>query len=343
MAELDQIISVSITRQTQSIATASFNIPLVLVESSAFEERTREYTSLSAVAEDFPAGTVAHKMASQLFGQEVRPPKIIVGRKATEDETWQEALHESETDNSEWFALVCEARDAADQEALAEVVQGLKKVYGTSSSDPDATNPSATGDIGSLLSGAGYDRTFVVYSENADEEYPEAAWIGDQLPRTPGSNDWCFKNVTGVTPTKLTDTQRATLREKGYNTYTTVGGVSIFQDGNMADGTPIDEIIFVDWLVARMQEGVYFRLINTLKVPYTRAGFTLIENEIRSVLSQGIANGGLADNPTPTVTSPDPLAVPASQRAQRIGGTFSFSGRLAGSMRKVIIEGTLTV
>src|SRR5690606_38357873 len=108
MAELDQIISVSITRQTQSIATASFNIPLVLVESTAFAERTREYTSLSAVAEDFPEGTVAHKMASQLFGQEVRPPKIIVGRKATEEETWQEALNECEADNSEWFALVCE-------------------------------------------------------------------------------------------------------------------------------------------------------------------------------------------------------------------------------------------
>lgn len=344
MSELDKVVSVSITRHSQSITTASFQIPLVLVEEAPFSDEaiTRQYTSLSAVEEDFLPGSIGHTFASRLFGQEVSPPKIIIGTR-DEEEAWDVALSKVETDNSEWYGLVSEAREADDQFALATAVQGLGKIYGVSTSDPDAVDPEVLSDIGSRLEAAGLDRTFVIYTASETEEYPEAAWMGDQMPRTPGSNDWCFKRVTGVSPSKLSDTQIANLREKGYNFYTTLGGVSIFQDGNMADGTPIDEVVFIDWLKARIQEGVYFRLINTLKVPLTRAGFTIIENEIRSVLAQGVANNGLADNPAPTVTSPDPLAVPATQRAQRIGGTFTFTGRLAGSMRKVLIDGTLTV
>src|SRR4051812_14219754 len=99
-------------------------------------------------------------------------------------------------------------------------------------------------------------------------------------------------------------------------------------------------MIITDWLYARLQEAIYFRLINSLKIPFTRAGFTIIENEIRSVLAQGVANGAFSSY---TVTSPDPLLIPASQRSNRIAGDFKFTAVLAGSVRKVVIQGKLTV
>ncbi|MNY44809.1 hypothetical protein D3C86_1798680 [compost metagenome] len=108
----------------------------------------------------------------------------------------------------------------------------------------------------------------------------------------------------------------------------------------MASGVPIDETVFIHWITARLEEAVFFRMVNSKKIPFTRAGFTIIENEIRAVLSQGVANGGIADDTPYSVIVPDPLAIPAPQRAQRIAGDFIIRFRLAGSVRQVIIKGT---
>lgn len=82
-------------------------------------------------------------------------------------------------------------------------------------------------------------------------------------------------------------------------------------------------------------------MINTLKIPMTNPGLLIIENEIRSVLSQAQANG-LIDSGW-TVTTPDVLSIPETMRAQRIAGAFVFRARLAGSVRRVQINGFLSV
>ncbi|MCK9530496.1 MAG: DUF3383 domain-containing protein [Gammaproteobacteria bacterium] len=92
----------------------------------------------------------------------------------------------------------------------------------------------------------------------------------------------------------------------------------------------------VDWLYARLQEQIFFRLVNTLKIPFTDAGATMIENEIRSVLTQAQGNNAID---TYTVTSPRVLAIPEMQRAQRVMGDFKFVARLAGAVSIVRIEG----
>lgn len=68
----------------------------------------------------------------------------------------------------------------------------------------------------------------------------------------------------------------------------------------------------------------------------------MIEAEIRSVLSQGVANGLIADAPQYTVQSPDILGVPEVQRSQRVLGDFKFQARLQGAVHSVIIRGTVT-
>src|SRR5690606_35465837 len=161
-------------------------------------------------------------------------------------------------------------------------------------------------------------RTYGVYLPTADTEYPEAAWAGSQLAYTPGSNDWDFKRAVGVTVSKLSDTARANLRNKNMNMYTRDGGVNIFQDGKMFDASPVDEVIGIDWLYARLQEGIYFRLINSLKIPMTNPGLVIVENEIRSVLSQAEANG-LIDRGW-SCTTPDVLDIPENMRAARTAG-----------------------
>jgi len=431
MSELSQIVQINISRASTAIATASFQIPMILATHTVFADRARTYTDMDAVADDFDSTDNVYIIASKLFGQSTVgavPPSIIVGRRqvdsvtftptvanntvytvningvpysitssasatatnivsaltaaigsvagitisgttsltvapsvagspwsvsatdnlvgvqATPTETWVDALDAVSDANDTWYALVAETHNPVDQLALATAIQARRKIYGTSTAD--ATVPtSATTDIASQLSAADYSRTFIVYQPQADTMFPEAVWIGAQLAYTPGSNDWDLKQGVGVTTSttslSLSDTVRAYLRTKNANMYSTIAGVNVFQDGNMSDGSPIDEIVLIDWLYARLQEGIFSRLINSLKVPMTNPGLTIIENEIRTVLSQAEGNGGIDRNWK--VTTPDVLDIPETMRAQRTAGTFVFRARLAGSIRKVIIQGYLSV
>lgn len=255
-------------------------------------------------------------------------------------ETWTDALAAVEVENDTWYALFSPTQVLADQDELAEAIRARRKIYGISSPDTNALT-TATTDIGAILSARSEGRTFGVWSATSATEYPEAVWAGSQLAVTPGSNDWDFKRGVGATVSKLSPTQITNLKAKNWNYYIPKGGVNIFMNGNMFDGQPVDLTVGEDWLYARLQEQIYFRLINTLKIPMTNVGMTIIEGEIRSVLSQAEANG-LIDSGW-QVTAPDVLSIPANQRAQRIAGTFVFRARFAGSVRKVVIQGYLSV
>lgn len=427
MSELDQIIQITLTRESTPVATASFQIPLILAAFTNFSERTRTYTDFDAVTDDFSSTDKVYVIAQKLFGQSTVgavPPSIVVGRRqvnsvtftptvadstvytatvngvlysftsgvgatattivtglkaaigtptgvtvsgtstliiaptvvgtpwsvrasanlvgvnAAPVESWADSLTAVSDDNDVWYALVAETHTSADVQALSAAIQARRKIFGTSSQDT-VVPTNGTTDIAYILDSISAGRTYGVYLPTADTEYPEAVWMGSQLAYTPGSNDWDFKRGVGATVSKLNDTARVNLRAKNMNMYTTVGGVNVFQDGNMFDGTPIDQVIIEDWLYARLQEQIYFRLVNTLKVPMTNAGLVIIENEIRSVLSQAEANGAIDRGWS--VTIPDVLEIPANLRALRTAGVFQFRVRLAGSIRKVIINGYLAV
>ena len=98
-------------------------------------------------------------------------------------------------------------------------------------------------------------------------------------------------------------------------------------------------MILVDWIYARMQEQIFFRLINTKKIAFTQTGLTMIENEIRSVLSQAQANGGVD---TYTVNAPRVLSIPEMQRAARNAGDFTFEARLQGAVSTVVVRGVVS-
>lgn len=425
MSELDNIVQITITRETAAIATASFQIPLILSTHTRFSERARTYTDITSVAEDFATTDQAYIIAQKLFGQSTVgavPPSIVIGRRQVDEvtftpvvadnttytvtlndvpytytsgtsatatsivtglktaigtptgitvsgtttlvvepstpgtawsvkassnltqanttptESYVDALAAVTVVNDVWYALVADTHVVADVMALATAIQARRKIFGTSTQDSNFTSPTH---IGAQLDADSLNRTFWIYLAQADTDYPEAAWIGAQLPYTPGSNDWDFKRAAGVTVSNVSDNQRTNIRAINGNMYTTVAGLNMFQDGNMSDGTPIDEIVFIDWLYARLQEGIFFRLANSLKVPFTNPGLLRIENEIRSVLAQAETNGGIDRGWT--VSTPDVLSISPTLRAQRTAGTFVFRARLQGSIRKVIINGFLSV
>jgi phage tail sheath gpL-like len=329
-SELNDVVRVVIFDQTTAIATASFQIPLVLATFTNFSERTRTYTSIAGVGSDFVSTDKAYILASKLFGQSgvlgAQPPSIVIGRRqvnsvtitptvansstytvtingiaynftsdatataaeitagldaaigsptgvtatdnigtltvavttpgtawsikvssnlvkvdAAATETWPDALTAVEAENDTWYGLVAETQVNAEQEALSDAIQAREKIYGISSADIVAPTTGTT-DIGYELNAKSAARTFGVYLPTAATEFPEAAWMGSQLAVTPGANDWDFKRANGVTRSMLTSTQVTNLKNKSWNYYRRKAGVDIFQDGNMFDKKPIDQM-----------------------------------------------------------------------------------------------------
>lgn len=433
MSDLNDVVRVVIFDQSTAISTASFSIPLILAQFTDFSERTRTYTSIAQVGEDFASTSNTYKIASKLFGQSgvlgAVPPSIVIGRRQVDEvdgsiatvanntaytvtindtaftftsdgtalaaeivaglkaafdaapitgitftdnldgtfsvavvtpgtawsitssvnvtlahvtptETWVEALEAVEQENDSWYALVAETQVKAEQEALSDAIQAREKIYGLSSADTVAPT-TGTSDIGYILDAKNNSRSFGVYLPTAATEYPEAAWIGSQLAVTPGSNTWNFKRANGVTRSALTNTQITNLKNKNWNYYTAKGGVDIFMNGVTFGGSFTDIVVGKDWLKARLQEAIYFRLINTLKIPMTNPGLLIVENEIRSVLAQAESNG-LIDRGW-SVQTPDVLSIPANLRAARAAGVFVIRARLQGAIHSVDLEVYLSV
>lgn len=356
MADLSNIVEVFISRETTQIDTASFDKPLFLVQlpdtvdntdpmnpvytPADVSQRVRAYTSLTAVGTDFGVDSAAYKMVAKAFSGDQRPSTVYIGVKNTL-ETYAQGVQACLAASNEWYVLAIDSKSTTNISSVAAIIQATRKMFFASSADAAVIDGNSTTDIGYSLKNNNYDRTVLVYHPDAVTAHPECAWMGSQIVEVPGSNTWAFKRAAGLATTSLSETAIQALKAKNVNYFTAIAGASVFLDGVTCQGEWIDTMIFVDWMYARIQEQVFYRIINKKKIPMTQAGATIIGAEIRSVISQGIANGGIADTPAPRVIEPNVLAIPEVQRAQRIMGDFKFEARLAGAAHRVVIRGVV--
>lgn len=250
------------------------------------------------------------------------------------------AVNESDDD---WYGVVITSRVEQDVLDTAAWVESRVKLFGTASNDVDLKNPGSTGDIASQLKDLNYARTFSLYHDQTDELYPEAAWFGKQLPTDPGSTTWAFKTLAGVPVVNLNSNERLAILNKNASTYEERAGVSITFEGKIAEGDYIDVIRGVDWLTARIQERIFFRLCNNLKIPYTDGGVAIIESELRAQLNDAIARNVIAADPEPVITVPLVRDVNPNDRANRILPDVNFTATLAGAIHRVEINGTVSI
>lgn len=201
----------------------------------------------------------------------------------------------------------------------------------------------AGADIIARLRDAGFARTIPMYHDQAATNFPDAAWLGRQLPTEPGSSTWKFKQLGGVSPSKLTSNERKILKDKNGNTYENRGGVSVTSEGTVASGEFIDIIRGVDWLSARITETIFTRLVNSEKVPFTDGGAAIIEADIRSNLDQGVAQGFLAADPPFEINIPRVADVPVLDRTARNLPDITFNAPLAGAVHSASINGVVKV
>lgn len=246
-------------------------------------------------------------------------------------------------ENSNFYGVVLTSREVSDVLAAANWVESQLKILGAASNDTEILNPSSESDLGFLMKQNGYSRSFLIYHDQANNFFPEAALIGQMLAYPAGSATWAFKNLAGIPFVKLNSNQRLVAFSKNVNTYEQRGGANIIKDAKMSSGEYIDIIVGVDWLQSRIVERIYGRLNNLQKISYTDAGIAIIVAEVRAQLDQGIAQEVIAEDPPYAVTFPRARDVPVADRANRFLPDIKFTARLAGAIHSVEVRGVVSI
>lgn len=241
----------------------------------------------------------------------------------------------------DWYELLTTATDKTTVRMASETIESRKRIYNFLNSDSNVRT-NATDDIFSELKAKGLMRTFGAYSGTSGDRM-DAAWAGRVLPLDPGSETWAYKTLAGVTVDKWTDPQIAFLDDKNVNYYINIAGVNVTQNGKMVGGEYVDVVRFIDWLTARMQEAIFGDLSRLDKIPFTDAGFAIIENDMRAVLEAGVRAGGIGSSQDYSITMPKANTISQEDKAARRLTGIKFSAVLAGAIHAVQIQGNVTL
>lgn len=242
-----------------------------------------------------------------------------------------------------WYAICNPWNSKAMALAIAAWAEANGKIYVAASNDSVIITTAAGGtDLADDMSGLGYDNSAVFYHPTMSE-FADAALLGRCLPLTPGSETWANKQLTGVTAAVLTSTHRTNLDAKNANYFYEIAGLSITRNGKMAGGDFIDVTRFLHWYKARLSERIISRMVQLDKIAYTDAGVAVLESEVRAQNLDGIAAGGIAEDPAPTVTVPRVADAADADKAARILRNIRFSFTLAGAIHKTVVQGTVSV
>lgn len=248
--------------------------------------------------------------------------------------------------------------DDDDHVAIAALVEATVHMYGLTDQSAAAIDPALDTDIGSVLSAAGYKRSFGQYSSSSP--YAVCSLFGRILTTNFNANNTVitlmYKQEPGVTPETLTSAQAAALDAKRYNYFVNYdNGVAIVQNGTCFGNAYVDEIFGTDWLANYIQTNVFNLLYTSkTKIPQTDSGNNQIANAIDASCAQAVTNGLLAAGtwtndgfgqlsrgdylPKGYYIYAPPIALqPSADRAARKSVAFQVGAKLAGAIHTVDI------
>lgn len=287
--------------------------------------------------------TVTGDAAGDWFSLAVNKASLIGVEQAHADPGLSAELTAINQENSNWYGVYTLFNSSAYVLATAAWVESNKKIYIAEVNETDAILAAAGGgDTLDSIKTSAYARVSGWY-------YPEpaqmfgAGLLGRCLSIEPGGESWALKQLKGVDPVNLTDTQRSNLIDKNANSYEEVAGKNVSFYGTTGDGDFIDIQRGIDWLDDDMSKSVFEALIAVDKIPYTDAGISAIEGAIRGSLKRAVTRSILKNDPEPSVNVPLVADVPTADRQARLLPNIDFDGEFAGAVHKVKLRGTLSV
>ncbi len=252
-------------------------------------------------------------------------------------------------------------RDTSDQSDFADWVGGHSDnqpaISILASNDVTAYSGADETNIGYYANNSDNRFVGVVYSNNA-QEYPDvsalAMFLSVDYSLADSTITGKFKDLSGCTPTPLTETQLALLAGRRINTLVLQGAnAHVYREGvQSADTWFTDMLVNLHNFINELKVEVFNVFLRNGKVPYTVAGQTLICQACQLIGSNYIRNGTFADRQVADDTAqsgftilkafdviPMPIyGVSAADRAARIAPPVQIIGYLSDAIHFVNIN-----
>lgn len=246
------------------------------------------------------------------------------------------------TGNDDWYAVMLDSYGNAEIQSLAPTIETLPRIFLACSSDADIVT-SSVADLASDLLAVALDRTALIWHENPHKG-AHAAWGGAVLPFDPGSITWAYQSLATIPFSALTPAETLELESKKTTWYKRIAGNNVtFQGETFASGGFLDVTRGIDFVVQRIKENLFIRLVNLPKIPYTDAGIAVVQAVVQGVMDLAVGQSIFTDDPAPLVSVPKANDADANDRALRILRNVTFDAQLAGAIHKITVFGTVTV
>jgi len=308
-----------------------------------------------------PAGTDISG-ASFLDGDVIVSPTNLGGSVLSQGrvlETFSTAITAIEAVNNDWYAMgaLKKFRDEVVATEMADEIESRRKMFLITTNDSNTVVLGSTATLAYHIKNANYKRSAVIFHENATL-YPCCSWLGQQLPKDIGSTNWAYETLAGIAegakvyipPSVLTQSQIDVALDVNANVYTSTLAASFVYFGTMGGGKNIDKegeyidmIRNIDFLQARVEEGMLGLSLEKDIVPYTNAGITMVDTRLISMLEKyGVEQGILVPESVET-SFPKRSEVSQEDRDDRLLPDGTFTAELQGAVNTVIVRGTVFI
>lgn len=360
--DFSSVTSLDDVANTISAGTAGASVAYVInrfVFTSDTDGITSTITLLQTVAT--PSGTDISGTGF-LDGDVLQSPSNLSGSLLSQGqvaETASDMLTAVKNVNNSWYALglIKGLRDIQFTEDLSDALESNRNVMIIVTNDANTLVLGSSASLAAKLKAKNYKRTSLTYHDN-ENVYPDWSWMGQQLPKSVGSTNWSFKTLAGVAhgasqeilPSNLTTVQIDAALDVNANVYTTTLGANFMYFGTMTGGKNIDKegefidiIINIDFLQARIEEGLMSLLIEKDIIPFTDGGITIVDTRLKSLLQTFGVNQGILVDETVVTSFPKRNDVSQSDRDDRKlpGGTFTAD--LTGGINSVVVRGIVSI
>lgn len=256
------------------------------------------------------------------------------------------------------FTVDAKYRDTPAQKELADWAESLTPAYFSAcTNSATAYNAADTTNIGFYCNNRGYKRTSTVYHDNA-QVYPDVSYCAFALATNYSLPDSAitmkFKQLDGIEPSPLTESQLAVLNSRRINSYVYIGNTSrTVREGVQAlDTWFTDTLVNLDNFREELQVEVYNVFLRQPKVPYTSAGQNMLVSAAAKICRKYTRNGVFADRDVEAATlesgyttlpataiEPVPVAfATTSERASRTAPPILITAYESGAFHKVSVK-----
>ena len=282
--------------------------------------------------------TVTADNAGQAFttGTLVSPGSVLTGVATTPNLGAYTDLQAIFAYDSSWYAALSDDRTTPHILEASRWAQAARAVFVGQSDEAGIIDPADSTDLGSQLLALQRTRTMLLY-KSSDAHYFDAALLGKQLPKVPGSTNWAWQPLLGVPADALTFEEVEALRAKRVGHLITMGVQPTAYEGKTsAAGMWIDLVRGGDKIDNDIELGKLDLLQGMDKLGFDELQILAdrIEVEIRR-------NNGLVIEDSVEVTLP--ASIPESDIAARRVLGITWKASIRTPVNEVDTTGQLTI